>query len=86
MHRPSGAHGYSEESRSQLDNRKTAFAQMANSKEFKKWHHMETLRRTGEAARIDAEVERELKKVKLEVRVDGKWTEVTEAELSKEEV
>jgi protein subunit release factor B len=84
MHRPSGAHGYSEESRSQLDNRKTAFTQMANSKEFKKWHQLEILRRTGEAARIDAVVEEEIRKIKIEIRQDDKWVEVTEAELTNE--
>lgn len=80
MHRPSGAHGYAEDDRSQSRNKQLAFERMANSKEFKAWHQMETLRRTGQAAQIDAEVEQSLKKVKLEVRKDGKWVEVTEEE------
>jgi protein subunit release factor B len=75
-HRPSGAHGYSEASRSQLDNKREAFRKMAESKEFKTWHQLETNRRTGVAAEIDREVERQLTKVKHEVRVDGKWREV----------
>ena len=33
-HRPSGAHGYSEASRSQHDNKREAFVKMAESKEF----------------------------------------------------
>lgn len=81
MHRPSGAHGYAEDDRSQGRNRQLAFERMANSKEFKKWHQMETLKRSGQMAQIDAEVEKSLKQVKLEVRQDDKWVEVTEAEL-----
>jgi protein subunit release factor B len=84
-HRPSGAHGYSEASRSQLDNKRDAFVKMAESKEFKVWHHMETLKRNGKMAQIDSEVAREMKKIKLEVKVDGKWTEVKESELSDSE-
>ena len=81
-HRPSKAHGYSEASRSQLDNKRDAFVKMANTKEFKTWLHMETLKRNGKMAQIDLEVARELKKTKIEVKVDGKWTEVTESELT----
>jgi protein subunit release factor B len=81
MHRQSGAHGYAEDDRSQSVNRKIAFERMANSKEFQSWHKMEVLRRSGQMAQIDAEVERSLKKVKFEVRRDGIWTEVSENEL-----
>ena len=74
MHRPSGAHGYSEASRSQLDNKREAFVKMANSKEFKEWHKMETMRRNGQMAVIDAIVEREVKKIKIEVHDEqGRW-------------
>lgn len=76
-HRASGAHGYSEASRSQLDNRKDAFEKMANSDKFKQWLRLEYMRRTGELLAIEAAVERELMKVKTEIKIDGKWTEVT---------
>ena len=46
-HRPSGAHGYSEASRSQHDNKREAFVKMAESKEFQKWNRMEAMRRMG---------------------------------------
>jgi protein subunit release factor B len=76
-HRPSGAAGYSEASRSQLDNKQDAFVKMANTKEFKTWHHMETLRRNGKMRQIDDHVARELRKVKVEIKSDeGKWVEV----------
>ena len=85
MHRPSGAHGYSEASRSQLDNKREAFTKMANSKEFKEWHKMETMRRNGQMAVIDAIVEREIKKIKIEVHDEqGRWTQVKESELKDE--
>ena len=54
---------------------------MANTKEFKEWHRMETMRRLGVINEIDHAVERELSKIKLEVRIDGVWTEVKESQL-----
>jgi protein subunit release factor A len=80
-HRASGAKGYSESSRSQLDNRRDAFVKMCNTEEFKKWHRLETLRRTGMMDQIDRKVAEELTKIKLEIRIDGKWTEVKESQL-----
>ena len=75
-HRPSGAHGYSEASRSQLDNKRDAFIKMAATKEFKTWHHLETLRRNGRMQEIDAYVEKEMRRIKVEVKQDGLWVEV----------
>jgi hypothetical protein len=80
-HRASGARGYSEASRSQLDNRRDAFVKMCNTDEFKRWHKLETLRRTGMMDQIDRKVAEELTKIKLEIRIDGKWTEVKESQL-----
>lgn len=80
-HRASGAKGYSEASRSQLDNRRDAFVKMVETKEFKEWHRMETLRRTGMMADLDRKIAEELSKVKIEIRIDGKWTEVQESQL-----
>ena len=81
-HRPSGAHGYSEASRSQLDNRRDAFVKMVNTKEFQSWNKMEAMRRLGVLSDIDARVQREmLYNTKIEVRIDGRWTEVKESML-----
>lgn len=78
-HRPSGAHGYSEASRSQHDNKRDAFVKMANSQEFRLWNRMEAMRRMGVLDEIDRRVDREmLLNTKLEIRVDGRWTEVKE--------
>ena len=80
-HRPSGAHGYSESSRSQLENRQEAFRKMSATDEFQKWLKLEFMRRTGELLAIEQYVERELTKVKTEVKIDGKWVEVSVADL-----
>jgi protein subunit release factor B len=80
-HEPSGAHGYSESSRSQLDNRRDAFVKMTSTPEFQKWHRMEVMRRSGEMATIDAAVERDLRRVRLEIRENGVWIEVDESQL-----
>jgi len=75
-HRPSGAHGYSEASRSQFDNRRDAFVKMTETERFKKWLHLEFMKRTGEMNEIERRVEEELRRVKTEIRIDGRWTEV----------
>ena len=85
MHRPSGAHGYSEASRSQADNKRDAFEKMYASEEFQKWVHIEFMKRSGEMDEIDRRVELELTKVKTEIKIDGKWTEVTVDQLDKAE-
>ena len=80
FHDPSGAHGYSESSRSQLDNKRDAFIKMFETKEFKLWHHIESLKRNGRMAEIDAYVAREMRKVRVDVKVDGRWVDEKEAQ------
>lgn len=82
IHRPSGAHGYSEASRSQADNKKDAFQKMYESSEFQKWLNIEFMKRSGEMDEIERQVEKELTKVKTEIKIDGKWTEVSVSQLS----
>ena len=79
-HRASGARGYSEASRSQLDNKREAFRKMTETDAFKKWHRLEINRRTGVMAEIERRVEQELRKVRVEIREDGVWTEWKENE------
>lgn len=78
MHRPSGAHGYSEESRSQLDNKRAAFVKMCNSDKFKQWHKMECMRRLGVLEAIDRYVDNTMKapNLRLEIKQEGKWLEI----------
>lgn len=75
-HRASGARGYSESSRSQLDNRRDAFEKMTATKEFQQWVRLEYMRRTGEMLEIERRVQEELARVKTEIKIDGRWTEV----------
>ena len=76
MHRPSGAHGYAEDSRSQHDNKKTAFVRLTESKEFQTWLRTETMKRSGQATQIEEAVAREMQRIKVEIQQDGKWVEV----------
>jgi len=73
VHRASGAVGESQEERSQLQNKKTAFRRMAESKTFQLW----LKRQMGQEDIIKAKVEREMWPVNLktEVQQDGKWVE-----------
>lgn len=81
IHRPSGAVGFSQEQREQRRNRETAFERMASSKEFENWVAMEVSRISGKERYIEQEVERQLKQIKVEIRVDGKWVEVDKDDL-----
>jgi protein subunit release factor B len=72
-HRASGAHGYAEDSRVQRQNRSTAFERMVNTKEFKAWYKMEIMRRTGQEAVIQDNVERQLRQIRVDVKENGLW-------------
>jgi len=76
IHRPSGAAGYAEDTRSQPKNRQIAFERMANSKEFKRWNHVEFLRRTGQQAVIEDNVKREMRRIRVDVKENGLWKTV----------
>ena len=81
VHEPSGAVGQSEEQRNQLQNKKTAFRRMANTKEFQKWVRLEGAKRTGELERIKAKVERGLNKIKVECKDEnGRWVTMSRNE------
>jgi protein subunit release factor B len=72
-HRASGAVGWSQDQRSQLQNKRTAFVRMTQTKEFKAW----LKKQAGEDARIIAEVDRAMWPVhiKTEVKEDGQWVQ-----------
>ena len=77
-HRASGAHAYSQDGRSQEDNKRDAFVKMCNTKEFKAWHQREVWKHLGILEQIERAVADGLNpaNLKMEVRVDGKWVEV----------
>jgi protein subunit release factor B len=75
-HKPSGATGVDASTRSQHTNRGRAFVKMAETARFKDWARIEAARRQGRLEDIDAAVEAQLKKIKVERRgPDGKWQE-----------
>lgn len=76
IHRPSGARGYAEDSRSQHENKKTAFLRLTETKEFQRWLKIEIMKRKGILEEVNALVERELQNIKVEVQKEGKWVEV----------
>lgn len=81
IHKPSGAHGYSEESRSQSENKKLAFERMAHSIEFQKWCKVEIANRTGLAQEVEETVTKYLREIKLETKQDGVWVETAVEDL-----
>lgn len=80
-HRASGAVGESDETRSQHDNKRLAFRKMAETKEFKSWHKIETARKLGQEIDLNETVDTMMKDVNLRVegRVDGKWVPIEQA-------
>lgn len=81
VHRASGAWGESDETRSQHDNKRLAFRKMADSKEFKAWHKIETAKRMGNLVSIEDNVNMAMRdhNLKVEGRVDGVWVPIEEA-------
>jgi protein subunit release factor B len=78
VHRASGATGESDLTRSQHENKKIAFRKMAESKEFRLWHKLETARRLGDKVTIEEKVDSMMndKYLKIEGKVEGKWSEI----------
>jgi len=75
-HRASGAHGYAEDHRSQHQNRQLAFERMTKSEVFEKWRHLEFMKRTGQDAVIQDNVERQMRQIRVEVKEEGLWKEI----------
>jgi protein subunit release factor B len=81
VHRASGATGESDLTRYQSQNKQIAFRKMAESREFKLWHKLETARRLGDKLTLDEKVDRAMDDANLSVegRVDGRWVPIAEA-------
>lgn len=80
-HIKSGAIGYSEEQRSQRQNRESAFERMANTPKFKTWIRLEVSRITGKEKDIERTIDKAMRQIKVEVKKEGKWAEVPKDEL-----
>lgn len=85
-HRPSGARGYSEASRSQLDNKQDAFEKMANTVEFRRWNQLEAMKRMGQLEELERKLEEDMRpwNLKYETKVNGIWTETAPEDMSKD--
>lgn len=81
VHRASGAVGESDLTRSQHENKRIAFRKMAESKEFRLWHRLETARRMGDQLTIEEKVDRAMNDVNLNIegKVDGRWVPIEQA-------
>ena len=74
VHRASGAVGESQEERSQLQNKRTAFLRLTKTVEFRLWLARELWIRSGLPS-PEEQVEREMQPqhIRTEVKVDGRW-------------
>lgn len=74
-HEPSGAVGVSDDTRSQIQNRRIAFKKMAKSRAFTNWHKIEVARRTGLLQQVEEKVDRAMapSNIKVETFSEGRW-------------
>ena len=72
-HIESGAVGRCEDTRHQHKNKTIAFGRMAATKEFKAWHKIETSRQMGNYVDLDKQVDKQMRRVKVEFKSEGKW-------------
>lgn len=86
LHRASGAIGESDETRSQHENKRIAFRKMAESKEFKLWHKLETARMLGDKLTLEEKVNRAMaeKNLKIEGKQDNKWVPLKNLKIESE--
>jgi protein subunit release factor B len=85
-HRASGAVGESDQTRSQHENKRIAFRKMAETREFRVWHKIETARRMGEKITVEEAVDRMMADVnmKVEGKKDGRWVPIEESKANDE--
>lgn len=76
-HEPSGASAVAQDERSYPQNEQLAFRRLIESSKFKAWHSMEVSRRMGIFKDLDKKVDEEMKKIKVEIKKDGRWVEGT---------
>lgn len=67
IHKPSGAVGEARDSRDQLQNKKAAFMRLIRGKVFQAWLKVEIAKRSGERARIEAEVDKMMSPENLKI-------------------
>ena len=85
IHRESGAMGVASDSRSQLDNKRLAFDRLRATPKFKVWLNKK-LFEIREQETLEKSIEKETTpdKLKFEVKLDGKWVEVSNSHFDSE--
>lgn len=78
-HPLSGASAQAQDERSYKQNEALAFRRLIETQKFKTWHRIETARRMGLLRDIDRTVAEEMKKIKIEVRINGRWVDENKA-------
>jgi hypothetical protein len=73
IHRPSGAVGESREHRSQLQNKRAAFARMAETDKFQAYVNR-VVYYSGKSPEERVDADMRPSKLKVEYRIDGQWT------------
>lgn len=73
VHKDSGARGYSEDTRSQHENKRIAFRRMADTETFRNWLKIESARALGKFKDLDNKVDAMMKDVVVEGIENGKW-------------
>jgi protein subunit release factor A len=71
IHPPSGARGEHRDGREQFLNKREAFRKCCESKEFKAWHKVETMKRLGQLRNIDRIVDEQMEEKNLKVEYMG---------------
>jgi len=79
IHPASGAVSECQEERSFEQNKKKAFSRLMEKEKFVSWHKLETSKALGHAVNIQEQVDRDMKNIRVEVCVDGKWVEAQQS-------
>ncbi len=74
-HPASGAVSECQEERSFEQNKRKAFKRLLEKPDFKHWHRLEVMRKTGQYALVEEQVEKDMKTIKVEHLVNGVWKE-----------
>jgi len=82
IHRASGAKGESRTEKSQHMNKKLAFERLTKTQQFKSWLKIKTSEALYGKNVIEDKIKKamQLENIKIEIKQDGKWTEVKKNE------
>jgi hypothetical protein len=85
-HLASGAVAECRETRSQHQNKKIAFERLIKTPEFQRWYKIQCARALGLAVDAEKWVEEQMnpKNIRIEIRKDGRWVEVSPEDLKYE--